>query len=171
MKDKKLLLISTLLLVICFTCIFTVFAHSGRTDSSGGHRDNSNQSSLGSYHYHCGGYPAHLHTGGVCPYTSRSSSASTLEELRKKYGIDGEISPTAQAYNNGYDDGYEKGKEYGEKIGHAKGFREGKAEGKVVGKAEGKHQAEKKTTKERWFTIPITIGIILFLAYKAFKKE
>ena len=44
-------------------------AHSGRTDSSGGHRDNKNKSGLGSYHYHCGGYPAHLHTNG-CPYKS-----------------------------------------------------------------------------------------------------
>jgi len=45
-----------------------VSAHSGRTDSRGGHRDNKNASGLGSYHYHCGGYPAHLHEDGVCPY-------------------------------------------------------------------------------------------------------
>jgi len=44
------------------------FAHSGRTDGSGGHRDNKNKSGLGSYHYHCGGYPPHLHNNGVCPY-------------------------------------------------------------------------------------------------------
>ena len=43
-------------------------AHSGRTDASGGHRDNKNKSGLGSYHYHCGGHPAHLHENGVCPY-------------------------------------------------------------------------------------------------------
>ena len=46
----------------------TVSAHGGRTDSSGGHKDNKNVSGLGSYHYHCGGYPAHLHTKGYCPY-------------------------------------------------------------------------------------------------------
>ena len=46
----------------------TAFAHSGRTDSSGGHHDNKNKSGLGSYHYHCGGHPAHLHENGVCPY-------------------------------------------------------------------------------------------------------
>lgn len=46
------------------------FAHSGRTDSNGGHRDNKNKSGLGSYHYHCGGHPAHLHTNGVCPYSN-----------------------------------------------------------------------------------------------------
>lgn len=51
------------------------FAHSGRTDSSGGHRDNKNKSGLGYYHYHCGGNPPHLHANGVCPYRSRSYSS------------------------------------------------------------------------------------------------
>lgn len=43
-------------------------AHSGRTDRYGGHRDNKNKSGLGSYHYYCGGHPAHLHENGACPY-------------------------------------------------------------------------------------------------------
>ena len=50
----------------------TVQAHSGRTDSRGGHKDNKNKSGLGSYHYHCGGHPAHLHTNGECPYDNSS---------------------------------------------------------------------------------------------------
>lgn len=53
----------------------TAQAHSGRTDSSGGHHDNKNKSGLGSYHYHCGGNPAHLHDGGVCPYSSTATTA------------------------------------------------------------------------------------------------
>ena len=53
----------------------TAFAHSGRTDSAGGHRDNKNVSGLGSYHYHHG-YPAHLHPNGVCPYSSTSNSSN-----------------------------------------------------------------------------------------------
>ena len=53
------------------------YAHSGRTDANGGHRDNKNKSGLGSYHYHCGGYPAHLHTNGVCPYSSTPSSSKS----------------------------------------------------------------------------------------------
>lgn len=61
-------MVVTLILTI-FMCN-VVFAHSGRTDSNGGHRDNQNKSGLGSYHYHCGGYPAHLHNNGVCPYSS-----------------------------------------------------------------------------------------------------
>lgn len=61
-------------------------AHSGRTDSQGGHHDYKNKSGLGSYHYHHG-YPAHLHTGGVCPYengnaasSSKQTSGSTAEK-------------------------------------------------------------------------------------------
>lgn len=55
----------------------TVFAHSGRTDGSGGHYDRS----TGEYHYHHG-YPAHDHIGGVCPYdyddkTGESSGISS----------------------------------------------------------------------------------------------
>ena len=54
----------------------TTEAHGGRTDSNGGHRDNKNKSGLGSYHYHCGGHPAHLHPNGVCPYSNSSSSSN-----------------------------------------------------------------------------------------------
>lgn len=57
--------------------VLTVEAHSGRTDSHGGHHDNKNKSGLGSYHYHCGGHPAHLHTNGICPYSSNASSTSS----------------------------------------------------------------------------------------------
>lgn len=55
-----------------------VEAHSGRTDSSGGHKDNKNKSGLGSYHYHCGGNPAHLHTDG-CPYSENASAAESAD--------------------------------------------------------------------------------------------
>lgn len=54
-------------------------AHSGRTDARGGHKDNKNKSGLGSYHYHCGGHPAHLHQGGVCPYASGSTAAKSAK--------------------------------------------------------------------------------------------
>lgn len=65
--------------VIFFVCIFigaVSYAHSGRTDSSRGHRDNQNKSGLGNYHYHCGGNPAHLHQNGSCPYSSNSEETS-----------------------------------------------------------------------------------------------
>lgn len=56
MKFNKLfIVILAVLLCICSLCIGTV-AHSGRTDSKGGHHDRSD----GSYHYHHG-YSAHDH--------------------------------------------------------------------------------------------------------------
>ena len=58
----------------------TAQAHSGRTDSSGGHKDNKNKSGLGSYHYHCGGYPAHLHKNGVCPYSTTSTYTTDSDD-------------------------------------------------------------------------------------------
>ena len=61
--------ILALVLLLCVCCSATAFAHSGRTDVSGGHRDNQDASGLGSYHYHHG-YDAHLHPNGVCPYES-----------------------------------------------------------------------------------------------------
>jgi len=50
-------------------------AHSGGTDSAGGHRDNKNVSGLGYYHYHHG-YGPHLHPNGICPYVKKSSETS-----------------------------------------------------------------------------------------------
>lgn len=73
-----------------FACLFaflftvTAFSHGGRTDSSGGHKDNHNVSGLGPYHYHCGGHPSHLHTNGVCPYDGKDNS--TIERENKKNG-------------------------------------------------------------------------------------
>lgn len=89
-KIKKVLIV----LFVVLLMPTMLFAHSGRTDSSGGHHDYQNKSGLGSYHYHCGldggGYPPHLHTNG-CPYanihkcdigrsenTSQSNSSSYL---------------------------------------------------------------------------------------------
>lgn len=84
MKQKRIgifLIILIIVLVLPLNCI----AHSGRTDSNGGHKDNKNASGLGPYHYHCGGNPPHLHDGGVCPYsstvqTTTTTSSETVEQ-------------------------------------------------------------------------------------------
>lgn len=66
---KKIL--STIIFVLITVSLsFSAFAHSGRTHYNGGHRDNKNKSDLGYYHYQCDGYPPHLHSNGVCPYSS-----------------------------------------------------------------------------------------------------
>ena len=76
MKSVKRKVFCTLCIILLFIFPLTSFAHSGRTDSQGGHRDNKNKSGLESYHYHHG-MEAHLHPNGVCPYSGVSSEASS----------------------------------------------------------------------------------------------
>lgn len=78
--------VCAILLIVCLVMAIaeSTFAHSGRTDSSGGHKDNQNKSGLGSYHYHCGGNPPHLHDNGVCPYSSNSSNYSSSSSSSSK---------------------------------------------------------------------------------------
>lgn len=98
MKNKKVLLAISFLLIIGLTCIISVFAHSGRTDANGGHWDRS----TGTYHYH---------TGENAGQSSSSSSSST-----KTYRA---------GYNTGYDEGYEKGHTDGYYEGYDKGVADG----------------------------------------------
>lgn len=90
MKNTKRRILS---LVLCLFMMSTVFslAHSGRTDGNGGHKDNKNASGLGSYHYHCGGNPAHLHPNGVCPYDNATPAKTTKPTTQ---------SPTSNAKTN-----------------------------------------------------------------------
>ena len=75
-KNKGKILWIFLIVLSLISIQINAYAHSGKTDSSGGHKDNKNESGLGSYHYHCGGNPAHLHANGICPYSSSKSSIS-----------------------------------------------------------------------------------------------
>ncbi len=74
MKSKKRFLAIFCSFVFAFSSV--AFAHSGRTDAYGGHHDYKNVSGLGSYHYHHG-YSAHLHPGGVCPYSQKKTTTVT----------------------------------------------------------------------------------------------
>lgn len=60
------------ILILMFLFSFQVFAHSGKTDSNGGHNDNVN----GGYHYHHG-HPAHDHPNGECPYIEANKDNQT----------------------------------------------------------------------------------------------
>ena len=81
-------IIAVLLVLLAFAA--PVFAHSGRTDSNGGHYDNSS----GEYHYHHG-YPAHQHTNGKCPYNFKnkitynngSKNVTTEKKTEKKFDL------------------------------------------------------------------------------------
>ena len=67
---RRTINISVAVLLVMFLVMPAVaHAHSGRTDSHGGHRDRRNVSGLGPYHFHHGEAP-HLHPGWVCPYDS-----------------------------------------------------------------------------------------------------
>jgi len=59
------------------------YAHSGRTDSKGGHHDRIN----GGYHYHHGRGP-HQHKNGNCPY-SRNSKDEGISTFWYLIGIGG----------------------------------------------------------------------------------
>lgn len=97
--------------VTIMTPPLTTEAHGGRTDSRGGHKDNKNKSGLGSYHYHCGGYPAHLHPDGVCPYSnssSYSSSSSTTQQTpadKYVYTYTAKYKNASTEYSNRMSDG------------------------------------------------------------------
>lgn len=94
MKKKLCSLVVTMLLLATVPTL----AHSGRTDSSGGHRDNKNASGLGPYHYHCGGHPAHLHPNGVCPYKNSTTKNVTTT---KKVAVPQAIIPNFSVKING----------------------------------------------------------------------
>ena len=68
MKIRFLAFMLCLFLILCALITIPTFAHSGGTDSKGGHYDNS----TGKYHYHHG-YSAHQHKDGVCPYEKKNS--------------------------------------------------------------------------------------------------
>lgn len=70
MKKTIRALTAVLIFAVLACLLITVcYAHSGRTDSKGGHYDRKN----GGYHYHHG-YPAHDHPDGKCPYTTSKSA-------------------------------------------------------------------------------------------------
>lgn len=98
MKNRKKII--SIILIICsiISIGLKVEGHSGRTDSNGGHRDSKNISGLGSYHYHCGGNPAHLHTNGACPYSSNKQQSKSSTERTKTKSIT--KSTTTQSKND-----------------------------------------------------------------------
>lgn len=65
---KRISAIALLIIILFSLFVVPCLAHSGRTDSHGGHH----VSATGEYHYHCGGHPAHQHKNGVCPYDTEA---------------------------------------------------------------------------------------------------
>lgn len=77
----KKCVVVVLVLILVLMIPLVSLAHSGRTDSKGGHYDRQN----GGYHYHHG-YGAHQHPGGVCPYSKPSSSSNSSSSSSSSSG-------------------------------------------------------------------------------------
>ena len=94
-KLTNVLLLFFTIISLLIGLTLSASAHSGRTDSSGGHKDNKNKSGLGYYHYHCGGYPAHLHKNGYCPYRDVFPRSVSISVERKTLGIGEKVNISA----------------------------------------------------------------------------
>ena len=74
------------------------FAHSGRTDSNGGHYDNTK----GEYHYHHG-YLAHQHNeDGSCPYEideNDTKQSSSFDKYYKEWNTNNSINKVVENIN------------------------------------------------------------------------
>lgn len=84
-----------LVILTCVLLLMPASAHSGGTDSQGGHYNRS----TGEYHFHHG-YPAHQHENGVCPYafddqTGRNSGTPSTGSSGTKHSTT--VSPTPSA--------------------------------------------------------------------------
>ena len=75
---RKIIMIITIISLVSLLGTIKVYAHSGGTDSSGGHYNHD----TGEYHYHHG-YSAHQHKNGECPYqrTNSSNIASRIADI------------------------------------------------------------------------------------------
>ena len=78
---KKIIFTVVLFSFVALFC-FNVFAHSGGTDSKGGHYDHYNNE----YHYHHG-HPAHQHEDGSCPYVTKSDTNESDEKNISFFGL------------------------------------------------------------------------------------
>jgi cobalamin biosynthesis Mg chelatase CobN len=91
MRNRIVFIVS--LLVAALLLAVTAWAHSGRTDSRGGHTNHS----TGEYHYHHG-YSAHQHPNGVCPYDSDDETNEPSSDSKNK--IESNKNTTTQAKPN-----------------------------------------------------------------------
>ena len=136
---RKIYILFIIILIILLTPI-AVIAHSGKTDSNGGHTNHS----TGEYHYHHG-YSAHDHwdmddDGDLdCPYNfvdkTGSSSGAGYGSVH-----------SSSLYKEGYDKGYEDGK--------LDGHQDGYAQAKETLQAEYKNMVNREQ-------IPTAIGTLL----------
>lgn len=147
---KKRIIPITIAFILVIASPIMAMAHSGGTDSAGGHHDYNNVSGLGSYHYHHG-YGPHLHTNGVCPYSSSGSSASSTNSTSSNSSTSSSSSTTSSkndSYDDGYGKGYAIGKDDGYDEGHSDGYDEGHSDGYDEGYDEGYNEGHQAGSEE-----------------------
>lgn len=113
MKKRIAALLCAVLCIVLL--IVPSSAHSGRTDSRGGHYNTA----TGEYHYHHG-YPAHQHPNGVCPYEDDTSNSDIIDnDVAGAEDDNDDLArrrAAAQANYDQYKDVYESGAVTREKI-------------------------------------------------------
>jgi hypothetical protein len=77
-QRRQSIILITAIVLFLLSCV-SGLAHSGRTDSKGGHYDRSS----GEYHYHHG-YSAHQHPNGVCPYDYKEEQTTKRKTATPK---------------------------------------------------------------------------------------
>lgn len=134
-----------MLLLTALVLLLTVpgSAHSGRTDSQGGHY----VSATGEYHFHHG-YGPHQHVDGVCPYSSSVSSSSSTTTTSSSLTVDTSSASWASGYMDGHIDGYEYGYEEGYDEGYEDGYDEGGMKRYTEGYKNGANVAKKSGYSE-----------------------
>lgn len=118
---KRYLCMIIVFMTFAFLTSSVSYAHSGRTDGNGGHRDNKNKSGLGYYHYHCGGNPAHLHTNG-CQYDNSTKDKGNINIITEKEIQQSKENGFNDGINNNYNNTYDNKKL---NDSYLKGYREG----------------------------------------------
>lgn len=166
MKRKLIVLLSV---VLAFSILLLpALAHSGRTDSNGGHYNRT----TGEYHYHHG-YPAHQHDP-YCPYQNKDNTSTNSTSNKNTTGstkpagttnsTGSTVKPSTSSnnknqyvpqneYQRGYLDGYKKGLAQGDDKKYDSGLQEGIEigfdSGFSQGKSEGMQETEALLAEER----------------------
>lgn len=152
---------------LIFSLITSASAHTGGTDSNGGHTD----SETGEYHYHHG-YPAHDHydmdgDGDIdCPYDFVDATDHSVSSNKS--------SGTHNTNNGTYREGYTAGEKHGYEAGYEYGYERGYAKGESSGWITGYEEAQSayKTAATNAHILSLVIGIpILLLLYRFLIKR
>lgn len=171
--------------VIIIAWLFPIwsYAHSGDTDSRGGHYDHS----TGGYHYHHG-YPAHQHEdldgdGDIdCPYNFNGKYNGGYSSYDQYSQYTGKWISTAnlnealeEEYQVGYKEGHDAGYQEGENSGYEDGYNTATAKLEEEYAAKLENEVAEAKSSAYLFSIfigaPVLIYITSLFCQKGFNKQ